>query len=139
MDRKKRSNIVGQYGEQIAKERYERQGYRVTSHPINQNGIDLVAENETEVIFLEVINWKKSNYLSMQLLKGYEEHFKDVEGKYSKDKRQKRRRLVYSFRENLEFFIDYLYVLDVELDCQDEQYLPPELEDEQTDDTEGFD
>jgi hypothetical protein len=90
---------------------YQSLGYKVTIYPINDHHhIDLIAENDYEVIALEVTNWNNTHSFNMEKLEGWLRHWDIVENemKFRNDKRKLIKRLVYNYPRNIEFILDYL-------------------------------
>jgi len=117
----KRVNWVKKY--------YENLGYRVTAFSIEDNTqVDVIAENEKEVLGIEVQNWKKSCYLSMNVFKGYKAHWRKLESelRIRGDKRRYRKLLFYSFIENIAFMFRHLEREGVELKEFGYQDIPSE-------------
>lgn len=100
------------------KDYYEKRGYSVWINlPVERKGLDMVIENEEEVIGLEVINWNSKWHIQMKRLHGMLENWEDKgrELERKEDHRVYRKRLVYSYDENVEYVKTYLLDAEVEL------------------------
>ena len=101
------------------KKKYENRGYKVTVNPISEHEIiDAIAENDTEVIALEITNWNKNGKLKMGKMKGWKRHWNEVKEKMKRqgDKRRFIKKLIYNYPENIKFMSKYLNSEKVELE-----------------------
>ena len=101
------------------KRKYESRGYKVTVNPISEHEIiDAIAENDTEVIALEITNWNKNGQLKMGKMKGWKRHWNEVKEKMKRqgDKRRFIKKLIYNYPENIKFMSKYLNSEKVELE-----------------------
>ena len=121
---------IGSYRVEKMRIRFEALGYKVTTFPIEATGLDMIAENNEQVIGLEITNWNKNGYLNFDRLSNMIQNYKDLEFKLkqAKDTRAYRRILVYSFTENIENMIPYLFEAKVELMKIGRQDLPDKEE-----------
>jgi len=122
--------MIGEYRVQLLTIEYEEQGYKVTAYPVEAKGLDMIAENDSEVLGIESTNWNEKGYLNPdrlgEMIANWNE--KESELKQKGDKRNYRRILVYSYRANIEANISSLHEANVELRETGSQWVPPELE-----------
>jgi hypothetical protein len=123
-----RNKSIGQYRVDRLKELYEIDGYKVTTFPVEAEGIDLIAENEDHVILAEVTNWNENGYLTPKRINSMVSNWEEKENDYklNKDTRVIRRLLVYSFKKNIELVLLMLFNAEVELKQIGKQDIPPE-------------
>jgi hypothetical protein len=124
--------IVGEYRVKLIVDELLSKGYNVNYFPVEANGVDIIASNNTHVLGIEVLNWNERWTLSVKRLKGMFENWDNLlEELTSKgDKRKFQRVLVYSFHHNIKNVLPYLLMENVELwerGCQD----IPEIKDEE--------
>ena len=127
--------MIGEYRVKKLKTEYEGKGYKVATFPVEAQGLDVIAENESEVLGIESTNWNEKGYLNPdrrgEMIANWDK--KDSELNQNGDKRNYRRILVYSYPENIEGSISSLHEANVELREMGRQDVPPELErDEKT-------
>lgn len=119
---------IGQFRVDKIKAKYERLGYKVTTFAIEDEGVDMIAENDDEIILLEITNWNIKGYLSPKRIKNMENNWLEAEKGFRRkgEKRNIRRRLVYSHIENIHNVIRFLLEVEAELEEIGYQDLPPE-------------
>lgn len=108
---------------------YELQGYKVTVNKLHDSeSIDMIAENSEEIIALEVTNWNIRSRLNYRKYLGWVRHWSEVEkhAQENGDTRLVRRRLVYNYRENIQFMLEWLYKSETELEEIGYEDLPEE-------------
>lgn len=127
-----RNKEVGMYRVKLVKAYYEAMRYKVTVYPVEANGVDITAENDTHVLAIEVTNWKASCYMTLKRLKGYAENWKEFQERMNSigDKRILVKILIYSYESNIEHQLPYLWMLDVELKRMNKQDLPENIDEE---------
>jgi len=100
------------------------QGYYVFYFPIEARGLDMIAENETEIIGLEITNFEEHSYISRKRFGNMKRNLTELGKKVSTICFKKyRKRLVYNFDSNLRVIKD-LIPQDLELDKKGKQDLP---------------
>jgi hypothetical protein len=104
------------------------QDYKVTTYPVNANGVDMVAENRKEILAFQITNWNKTGRLGIKKLHDYLTAWKDFERELeiNDDKRNRRRILVYNYPNNIVNVLQYLNEAGVELQKIGKQDLPTE-------------
>lgn len=121
-----RNKLIASARLKVVKEDYEKRGYRVIVFNVEDEGIDVIAENEKEVIGLEIVNWNREGYLNLErflsMCSNWMEHEKRL--RESNDHRIYKRRLVYSYFSNIRDFYESLREFDVELEQYGFQHLP---------------
>jgi len=119
---------VGNYRVEKLRTRFEALGYKVTTFPVEANGLDMIVENDREVLGIEVTNWNENGYLNLDRLSNMISNWNDLEFKleHSGDKRDYRRILVYNYPSNIENLTPYLFEAKVELMKLGKQDIPPE-------------
>lgn len=122
--------MLGEYRVQLLTIEYEEKGYKVTTYPVEAKGLDMIAENSSEVLGIESTNWNERGYLNLnrlgEMMSNWNE--KESELRQSGDKRHYRRILVYSYPENTKGCISRLLEANVELEEIGSQWVPPEPE-----------
>ncbi|MGB9856469.1 MAG: hypothetical protein ACPLKS_08045, partial [Caldisericum exile] len=116
----------GQYRVDLLVKELECKGYNVYSFPVEANGVDVIAENSTHVLGIEVLNWNDKWTLSVKRLKCMIENWDSLleELKNNGDKRKYKRVLVYSYYYNIKSVLPYLLMANVELWERGHQDLP---------------
>ncbi|MBO3757965.1 MAG: hypothetical protein JTT14_02520 [Candidatus Brockarchaeota archaeon] len=107
----------GEYRVRLLVEELTCKGYNVLSFPVEANGVDVIAENSTHVLGIEVLNWNERWTLQLKRLKCMIENWDNLfeELKSRGDKRNYQRVLVYSYHYNIKNALPYLLKLNVEL------------------------
>jgi hypothetical protein len=123
---------IGEYRVQRMKVYFESKGCKVTTFPVEATGLDMIVETEEYIMGVEVTNWNKKGYLNFDRLSNMIQNWNDLEFqlKRNKDTREYRRLLIYSYTENIENMLPYLYENKVELMKIGYQDLPKEIENE---------
>lgn len=121
-----KKKLIAECRLEIEKKRYEDAGYKVTVFEIEEHGIDMVAENDKEVIGIEVINWNRRGYTNQERFDSWVNHWDKHEEEVieNKDDRTYKRRLIYSYADNIKDFLKKLFDLGVELEMKGTQDLP---------------
>jgi hypothetical protein len=123
-----KSMEVGEYRVKLLAALYKALGFKVTTFPVQANGLDMIVENDKQIQGIEVTNWCRESYLSMDRFKTMKANWESLENKLKRegDRRDYRRILVYSYYDNIKNLIRYLENALVELIEIDKQDLPDE-------------
>lgn len=130
---KRRNKDFALYRVNLLKMKYESMGYKVSVNlPVENNGLDLIAENGKEVIGIESTNWKKSCFIDMKRYRNMKNNWRDKDNEMMRtgDTRTFRKLLVYSFSDNIKEVRKYLKSNQVELYKVGHQDIPPEYNEE---------
>ena len=108
------------------KQKYEDRGYKVTVFKVEDEGIDMIAENDREVIGLEVTNWNRNGYMNNDRYLSMVSNWNDHEKKLLKnhDKRVYKKMLVYNYPENVKNYLALLLEMGINLEQIGHEDLP---------------